>query len=305
MSETEVREAQMPEAETPEAETPEAQTEAAPARGLAAQGVAARGVAARGVAARDRGFWGDLAAVANRSLRQLPRDMASIIPALFVPLFFYAVTIGALTGIADFSAIEIDYKAFQLPVAIITTVTGLSRAAALVTDIKDGYFDRLLLTPVNRVSLLLGLMVADFVVFIALCVPVVSLGLIVGVDFPTGPLGVLLFIFIGTLWGLMYTGFPYAIALRSGNPTAVNNSFLLFFPFVFLTTAWLPQENLSGWLSAIATWNPVTYMLEGMRSLFVDWDGVALGKGLAAILGVGVVAQIFAFMALRGRVRNP
>ena len=295
----------MSETEVPEAETPAAQTEAAHARGVAARGVADRGVAARGVAARDRGFWGDLTAVANRSLRQLPRDMASIIPALFVPLFFYAVTIGALSGIADFSAIEIDYKAFQLPVAIITTVTGLSRAAALVTDIKDGYFDRLLLTPVNRVSLLLGLMVADFVVFIALCVPVVSLGLIVGVDFPTGPLGVLLFIFIGTLWGLMYTGFPYAIALRSGNPTAVNNSFLLFFPFVFLTTAWLPQENLSGWLSAIATWNPVTYMLEGMRSLFVDWDGVALGKGLAAILGVGVVAQIFAFMALRGRVRNP
>jgi len=300
MSETEVPEAQMP-----EAETPATQTETASARGVAAGNVAARGVAARGVAARDRGFWGDLAAVANRSLRQLPRDMASIIPALFVPLFFYAVTIGALSGIADFSAIQIDYKAFQLPVAIITTVTGLSRAAALVTDIKDGYFDRLLLTPVNRVSLLLGLMVADFVVFIALCVPVVSLGLIVGVDFPTGPLGVLLFIFIGTLWGLMYTGFPYAIALRSGNPTAVNNSFLLFFPFVFLTTAWLPQENLSGWMSAIATWNPVTYMLEGMRSLFVDWDGVALGKGLAAILGVGVVAQIFAFMALRGRVRNP
>ena len=300
MSEVEVQEA-----ETPTTETPATQTEAAPARGVAAGNVAAKGVAARGVAARDRGFWGDLAAVANRSLRQLPRDMASIIPALFVPLFFYAVTIGALSGIADFSAIQIDYKAFQLPVAIITTVTGLSRAAALVTDIKDGYFDRLLLTPVNRVSLLLGLMVADFVVFIALCVPVVSLGLIVGVDFPTGPLGVLLFIFIGTLWGLMYTGFPYAIALRSGNPTAVNNSFLLFFPFVFLTTAWLPQENLSGWLSAIATWNPVTYMLEGMRSLFVDWDGVALGKGLAAILGVGVVAQIFAFMALRGRVRNP
>ena len=295
MSETEVSAAQMPEAETPVTETPATQTETA----------TASGVPARGVAARDRGFWGDLAAVANRSLRQLPRDMASIIPALFVPLFFYAVTIGALSGIADFSAIQIDYKAFQLPVAIITTVTGLSRAAALVTDIKDGYFDRLLLTPVNRVSLLLGLMVADFVVFIALCVPVVSLGLIVGVDFPTGPLGVLLFIFIGTLWGLMYTGFPYAIALRSGNPTAVNNSFLLFFPFVFLTTAWLPQENLSGWLSAIATWNPVTYMLEGMRSLFVDWDGVALGKGLAAILGVGVVAQIFAFMALRGRVRNP
>lgn len=253
----------------------------------------------------DRGFLGDLAAVANRSLRQLPRDMASIIPALFVPVFFYAVTIGALSQLANFSSITIDYKAFQLPVAIITTVTGLSRAAALVTDIAGGYFDRLLLTPINRVALLMGLMVADMVVFLSLCLPVVGLGLAVGVDFPTGVAGIFVFIAFGTLWGLMYTGFPYAIALKSGNPTAVNNSFLLFFPFVFLTTAWLPQEDLSGWLATIATWNPVTYMLEGMRSLFVDWDGVALGKGLAAILGVGLVAQIMAFLSLRGRVRNP
>jgi len=235
----------------------------------------------------------------------LPHDMASIIPALFVPVFFYAVTIGALSELSNFSSITIDYKAFQLPVAIITTVTGLSRAAALVTDIKGGYFDRLLLTPVNRVALLLGLMVADLVVFISLCVPVVGLGLIVGVEFPTGSLGIIVFIFFGALWGLMYTGFPYAIALKTGNPTAVNNSFLLFFPFVFLTTAWLPQDDLSGWLSTVATWNPVTYMLQGMRSLFVDWDGAALGKGLAAIFGVGAVAQIMAFLALRGRVRNP
>ncbi len=174
-----------------------------------------------------------------------------------------------------------------------------------MTDIKGGYFDRLLLTPVNRVALLLGLMVADMVVFLSLCFPVVGLGIIVGVDFPTGGLGIIVFILFGTLWGLMYTGFPYAIALKTGNPTAVNNSFLLFFPFVFLTSAWLPQEDLSGWLAGVATWNPVTYMLEGMRSLFMEWDGVALGKGLAAILGVGLVAQIMAFAALRGRVRNP
>ena len=64
---------------------------------------------------KDRGFWGDLSAVANRSLLQLPRDLASIVPALFVPVFFYVVTIGALSGIANFSALEIDYKAFLSP----------------------------------------------------------------------------------------------------------------------------------------------------------------------------------------------
>lgn len=254
---------------------------------------------------RNRGFWGDLAAVANRSLRQLPSDTPAIVPALIVPVFFYAVTIGALSELSNFAALEIDYKAFQLPVAIVTTVTGLTRASALVTDIKGGYFDRLLLTPVNRVSLLLGLMVADIVVFLALCIPVVGLGLIVGVDFPTGVLGLGVFTLTGALWGLMYTGFPYAIALRTGNPTAVNNSFLLFFPFVFLTTAWVPKESLSGWLAGIATWNPVTYLLDAMRSLFIDWDVLTLLKGYGAILGVGVVAQALAFSALRRRVRNP
>ena len=71
-----------------------------------------------------------------------------------------------------------DFKAFQLPVAIIFGVTGVSRAGALVTDIQDGYFDRLLLTPIRRLALLLGLMVADVVLVIALTIPVLVLGFV-------------------------------------------------------------------------------------------------------------------------------
>ena len=134
-----------------------------------------------------------------------------------IPVFFYAINIGALQDMAE-RIPGIDYKAFQLPVAIIFAVTGISRAVTLVTDIQTGYFDRLSLTPVNRLALLLGLTVADFTLVVVLTLPVVVMGFVVGVTFASGPLGILLFILMSGLWGLVFTGFPYAIALKTGNP---------------------------------------------------------------------------------------
>ena len=137
-------------------------------------------------------------------------------------------------------------------------MTGISRAVTLVTDIQTGYFDKLSLTPVNRLAMLLGFTVADFALVVALALPVIAIGFIVGVRFESGPLGVLFFILLAGIWGLAYTGFPYAIALKTGNPAAVNSSFLLFFPFVFLTTVFLPKEALTGWMATVSAFNPVT-----------------------------------------------
>ncbi|WP_419924870.1 ABC transporter permease [Candidatus Poriferisocius sp.] len=267
--------------------------------------VQSRALAAEAVGARPSSFFNDMASVSSRALRLLPRDMEAIIPAMLIPLFFLVVTIGAIQNLADQAVSGIDYKAFQLPVAIMTAVTGMSRATSLVIDISNGYFDRLLMTPVNRYALLLGLMVADFTLFIVMAVPVIVLGFIIGVSFgATGVLGLLVFVVFGALWGLAYTGFPYAIALRTGNPAAVNSSFLLFFPFMFLTTAWVDRDVMTDWLAAITWFNPMTYALEGMRSLFIGWDGWALGRALLAIGSVGLLAQSLAFRSLRGRIRR-
>ena len=265
---------------------------------------AASGAAAAPIRARRAGFGSDLLSVAGRAVRGVAHDPESVIPALIVPVFFFFVNIGALQDFVDSNAPPgFDFKAFQLPVAIIFAVTGVSRASTLVTDIQDGYFDRLLITPVHRLALLLGLMIADVVLVISLSIPVVALGFAVGVRFETGVAGIVVFIALAGLWGLVFTGFPYAIALKTGNPAAVNSSFILFFPFAFLTTAFLPQEALTGWLGAIATYNPVTYLLAALRSLvMVGWEPTELGKGLLAVLGVGVVSQGLAFAALRGRV---
>jgi ABC-2 type transport system permease protein len=254
------------------------------------------------VIAQHAGFRRDLVSVAIRALRQIPREPEAIIPALIIPVFFYVVNVGALSPVAEAAGVT-DFKAFQLPVAIIFAVTGVSRASALVSDINDGYFDRLLLTPMSRPALLLGLMVADFALVIALSIPVIILGAVVGVQFVTGILGILVFLLLAGLWGLAFTGFPYAIALKTGNPAAVNSSFLLFFPFAFLTTAFLPQEALTGWLSTLATYNPVTYVLAALRSLLTEgWEVTPLVQGVIAILGVAAVSHTLAFMALKGRV---
>ncbi len=256
------------------------------------------------VHARKAGFVADVATIAGRALRGIPREPEAIIPALVVPVFFYVINIGALQKVAERGPVT-DFKAFQLPVAIVFAVTGVSRASALVTDIQGGYFDRLLITPVRRLALLLGLMVADFALVISLSVPVVVLGFALGVRFETGLAGVLVFLLVAGSWGLVFTGFPYAIALKTGNPAAVNSSFILFFPFAFLTTAFLPREALTGWLATIATYNPVTYLLAGLRSLVLTgWDGLALVKAVGAVVGVGVVSMSLALAALRGRVRR-
>ena len=182
-------------------------------------------------------------------------------------------------------------------------MTGISRAPGLVTDIQQGYFDRLLLSPARRLPLLLGLMVADFALVVFLCIPVVILGLALGVSFGTGPLGLLAFILIGALWGLAFTGFPYSIALKTANPGAVASSFILFFPFVFLTSSTVPLENLTPWMRTIARFNPITYVLEGMRSLLEDeWDFAEVGKALLAIGILGAISQAMSLAALRGRI---
>ena len=109
---------------------------------------------------------------------------------------------------------------------------------------------------------------------------------------------------VGGAWGLAFTGFPYAIALRTGNPAAVNSSFILFFPFAFLTTTFLPQDALSGWLATVADYNPVTYLLAGLRALIsTGWTGDILPALLAVGL-VGLVSFGLAFSALRARVRR-
>jgi ABC-2 type transport system permease protein len=254
------------------------------------------------VRAQPAGFVHDLTSIAGRALRAVPRDVAGVVPPVFIALFFFVVNIATLERLTE-STPGFDYTAFQMATAILLGVTGVSRAGSLVLDIQDKYFDRLLLTPVRRTAILLGHMAADVAVAAVLTVPIMLLGLILGVRFTGGPIGIVVFMAIASLWSLAFAGFGYAIALKTGNPAAVQSSFLLFFPFLFLTSSYVPRNQLSGWLDTVAGLNPVTYILDGLRSLVladsVQWD--ELGKALLAIAVVGAISMAMCFAALRGR----
>ena len=253
------------------------------------------------VRGRKAGFLRDMAAVSERALRSVLRDTETTVPALVIPVFMYVMTVGALEDFAE-NLPDLDYRAFQLPVAVLFAVTGISRATTVVADIQSGYFDRLAITPVNRLALLLGLMVADFALVVALTIPVVIMGFIAGVSFVTGIPGILVFMGLAGIWGLIFSGFPYTIALKTGNAAAVNISFLLFFPFLFMTSLFVPQEAMTGWMARAADFNPVTYLLAALRSLiYVGWEAQVMRDGLIAIAAVGVISLGMALAALKGR----
>ena len=254
---------------------------------------------------RQAGFVNDVVAIAGRALRAVPRDTEAVVPPVFIAMFFFVVNLGTLERLTERSIEGFDMTAFMMATAILLGVTGVSRAPAMVLDVQNGYFDRLLLTPVRRLAILLGHMVADVAVSLALTVPIIGLGLVLGARFEAGPLGVLAFMGLGALWSLAYAGFGYAIALKTGNPAAVNSSFLLFFPFLFLTSSYVPRSELTGWLDAVAAWNPVTYLLDGLRSLtMAGWAWEELGQALLAIAVVGLVSFSLCFAALRGRIKQ-
>jgi ABC-2 type transport system permease protein len=255
--------------------------------------------------ARPAGVLHDLTAIAGRALRAVPRDPAAVMPPVFIALFFFIVNIATLKRLTG-NHPGFSYTAFEMATAILLGVTGVSRAPALVLDVQSHYLDRLLLTPVRRTAILVGHMAADVAVAAVLTAPILILGVILGVRFHGGVLGVAAFILLAALWSLAFAGFGYAIALKTGNPAAVNSAFLLFFPFLFLTSSYVPRSQLAGWLNTVAGFNPVTYLLGGLRSLVLgdSWQWGQLGQAVAAIAIVGVISMTMCFAALRGRVKR-
>jgi ABC-2 type transport system permease protein len=273
---------------------------------MSAVDIAVSGLDDRGrVQARPSLALRDVISIAGRALRRVPRELETVIPPIFIALFFFVVNTGTLQRLTESHIRGFDIKAFMLPTSVLLGVTGVSRAGAVVLDIQNGYFDRLLLTPVRRLAILVGHVLADVAIACMLIVPILVLAVGVGVRLESGVIGAIVFVLLGCLWSLAFAGFGYAIALKSGNPAAVNSSFLLFFPFLFMTSSYVPREQLSGWLKAVAAWNPVTYVLESLRSLVTQgWEWDSLAKAVLAIAAVGVVSMSLCLAALRGRTRR-
>ena len=238
----------------------------------------------------------------NESIRQPANDFGNAV----IPLFFFVVTIGAVGEVARSAFGVDDYKGFQLPVAILQGAAGMAGGSGLgmTSDIQSGYFEKLLLTSTPRPAIVLGRMLSDSIKAMGLSVLIIAVAILLGAGFETGPIGALVLVAAAGLFAFVYSGIGMAIALKTGSPQAAQAGFLIFFPLLFLAPTFAPITVFAKWMEVVARLNPVTYILEGMRSLVTSgWDGADLLQGAAATLGLGAVTMTLTALALRSRTR--
>jgi ABC-2 type transport system permease protein len=232
----------------------------------------------------------------RRSVREILRYPEATIPVLFIPLFFLAVNIGQVSPTFPDTTPFLKgqgYVAFQLPVSLMFAVATATTGLALVTEIDSGYFDKLLVAPIRRTSLILGRLTSDLVRGIAGSAIVLLVGIVIfGAHVQSGPAGAVLVVLLAALFGVAYAGFGILVALTTRNVQATNTSFLLFFPLLFLTPNFVPFDRLSPVMETLARINPVSYVIVGIRSLIIDgWvvDKILVCLGVILVMGVVLI----------------
>lgn len=237
----------------------------------------------------------------RRALRETLRTPDSLMPTLFIPLFFLVVNVGQAARIFPSSSTEFlngqSYAAFQVPVSLLLAASFGSAALYMVEEIEGGYFDKLRATPISRTAIVLGRLIAEFVKMIALSAVMTLIALLFGVRIESGVLGFLVLILMTALWAVVYSGFMQLIALKTRSAAATQAGGLVFFPLLFLTPNFVPRNLLTRPMEIAATYNPVTYVMEGMQSLILD--GFDAGALLAAFAVIGAALAIMLALSIR------
>ena len=185
------------------------------------------------------------------------------------------------------------YGAFQLPSSMLLAASFGSAALFLVEEIEGGYFDKLRATPVRRSAIVLGRLMAEAVKALLIASVIVLLALPFGIRIASGVLGFLLLIVLTAGWAVVYSGFMQIIALKTRSAAATNSAGLVFFPLLFLTPNFVPRNLLTHPMEIAATVNPVTYVMEAMRSLILEdlrWETIGLGYLVLAVAGAIMLA---------------
>ncbi|WP_240732999.1 ABC transporter permease [Jeotgalibacillus sp. S-D1] len=234
----------------------------------------------------------DTLVMTKRSLITILRNPLIFVPNLAISMFFLFVYEAGLSGIANLPAFEgANYLAFILPVSIVSAAIGGAGGAgqALVKDLDNGFFSRLLLTPTSRLAIVLGPIIAGMLQLVIQAGLIIAVGFLLGLEVAGGAMGVLVVLLLTLGWGLAFAGYSVGIALRAKNAQSAQAGTFIFFPLIFLSTTFVPYELIEAqWLKAAAAINPVTYLFEAMRTVLID----GFGEPWPIILGFLVIAGL-------------
>ena len=174
----------------------------------------------------------------------------------------------------------------------------------LARDIETGFLNRLALTPLRGPALLAGLLAGAVMVAIVQAVTYVLVGLAAGASFAAGFPGVLVILALSVLITVGFGAIGLFAALRTGSGEAVQGLFPALFVTLFLSSMSLPRNLIrTDWFREVATYNPVSYLLEAIRSLLITgWNAQALELGFGIAAAIALVAMLAASRALKGRL---
>jgi ABC-2 type transport system permease protein len=248
-------------------------------------------------------------ALARRSMIKTLRQPFQMFPIVFFPAMLLAVNASGLQAATRLPGFPThSYVSFAIAVAFIQggMFSLINTGTNLAEDVESGFFNRLALTPMHRLSLIAGLLVGVAVLGALQSAVYILLGVIAGAHIAAGGWGVPVLIVLGSLAATAFGALGCVAALRTGSGEVVQGLFPLFFVFIFLSSSNLPRNLLkTGWFHTVATWNPISYLIEGFRSLFiVGWDAAALERGFAVALGLLAVGLMLVVWALHGRLQR-
>ena len=243
--------------------------------------------------------------LAQRAILRTFRQPPLVVQGIVFPLFLFAFTVGGLgklaTQLPGFPTSS--YSTFALALtfaysAVFATVVG---GGALGEDIRSGFVTRTALTATPGIALVLGQLSGVVVFAVFQSVVYLVVGLAAGASIAAGPGGALVMIALAVLGALAFGSLGMLLAQKTRSPEAVQGLLPLLTVFMFLSSMSLPRGLIStGWVRTVASFNPISYVIEGQRSLLVNgWDGQALGFAAAVAVAILVPAVFVTVAGLR------
>jgi ABC-2 type transport system permease protein len=245
--------------------------------------------------------------LARRSVVRTLRQPAMVVPAIIFPLLLLSINSSGLDSATKIPGFPTDsYFEFALAIAFVQGALFSANSAGtnMANDIETGFLNRLALTPLRRVALMMGQLAGILALGLIQALTFLGVALVFGAGIAAGVGGAVVIVVLSLLISLAFGCIGAFAALRSGSGEAVQGVFPLFFAALFLSSMAMPRDLIENqWFQTVADWNPVSYMLEGIRSLVITgWDGQALALGFACAGGIALIALAAAGSALRTRM---
>ena len=248
-----------------------------------------------------------VAALARRSTMRTLRQPAVIVSALLFPMMFFSINASGLDAASRIPGFPTDSYldfAFAFPLVQASLFGAITAGSDLARDIESGFFDRLSLTPMRPVALLGGMLAGVVALGLLQGVVFLAVGLLMGVNVSSGVPGMFVLVSLTVLVALGFGGIGAILAIRTGSVEAVESAFPLFFVAIFMSSINLPRDLIEAdWFRFVATINPISYLVEGIRSLVITgWDAQALILGFGCAVAIMVLAIGGAVASLRTKV---